>query len=340
MGIEILNMDKEQLEQYIRSIGEPRFRAGQILDWVYRKFAASFDEMSNLPQSLREKLAADCVIHPLSCEDSRVSRDGTIKYLLKLPDGHCIETVRIEHPDRITLCISTQVGCPVMCTFCASGAEGLVRNLGADEIVGQVMLTARMHKKQTTNIVVMGTGEPLLNTENLIPALYCLNDPDRAGIGARHMTVSTSGIVPGIYELADVGRQWNLAVSIQSPTDEGRARYIPDPFRYPLDEIVEACRYYTEKTSRMIFFEYVLIEGENDDRKSGEALARLARKAGARINVIPYNRTVGDYSGPGQSALEDFNNLLNDRGVTATVRSSRGSDIMAACGQLRARAGR
>jgi len=200
------------------------------------------------------------------------------------------------------------------------------------------MFAAAMHKQQTNNIVVMGMGEPLLNTKNLIDALCCLNDPDRAGIGARHITVSTSGIVPGIYELADLEKQWNLAVSIHSPTDEGRAKFIPEQFRYPLGEIVDACKYYTGKTSRMIYFEYVLIEGVNDDRKHGEALARLARKAGARINVIACNKTVGDYRGPDDSRLEEFNLLLNDRGVTATIRSSRGADIMAACGQLRAEA--
>lgn len=335
----IIEMDRLQLETYVRDLGAERFRADQLRNAIYERFAISFDEMSTLPARLRERLETGAVICDVETAAERVSRDGTVKYLLELSDRNTVEMVWIPQPGRNTLCISSQVGCPVMCRFCASGEGGLQRNLTPAEIACQVLLAARIHGEKPDNIVVMGVGEPLLNFDNLAAALAVLNDKDRFGIGARRITVSTSGIVPAMRRLADLGRQYNLAVSIHAPDDRLRAVFIPDHHRYGLDEIVDACVYYYRRTNRKPTFEYVLVAGRNDEIENARQLGLLAERAGTKVNLIPCNPG-GDDGPPSRTRVHAFLRELEARGIGATVRAGRGADITAACGQLRSAARR
>ncbi len=330
-------MDRLQLEAYVRGLGAERFRADQLRNWIYERFAVSFDEMRTLPARLRERLGEEAVVCDVETAAERVSRDGTVKYLLELSDRNIVEMVWIPQPGRNTLCVSSQVGCPVMCRFCASGEGGLQRNLAPAEIACQVILASRIHGEKPDNIVVMGVGEPLLNFDNLAAALAILNDEDRCGIGARRITVSTSGIVPGMRRLADTGRQYNLAVSIHAPDDRLRAAFIPDHYRYGLDEIVNACVYYHRRTSRKPTFEYVLVAGRNDGIEDARRLGLLAERAGAKVNLIPCNPR-GGCCPPSQTRVYAFLRELETRGIGATVRAGRGADVTAACGQLRSTA--
>ncbi len=331
----IKDLAPEALQDWLVQEGQPRFRLKQIQDWLYAKWALDFDQMKNLPASLRERLAGRFRAFSLEALETQRAADGTEKFLFALADGESIETVLIRAPGRNTVCVSTQVGCAVGCVFCASGRGGLVRDLTPSEIVDQVVFACRQLGERVDNIVVMGMGEPLLNLGNLTRALEQIGDPGKLGIGARHVTISTSGIVPGIQQLADCGRQWNLALSLHATDDAKRARLIPDSRRYPLPDVLDACRYYREKSGRMVTLEYTVLQGKNDTPPDLEALAAIALDLRAKVNLIPYNPTGGGLRAPDREAVARFEAGLLQRGVQATVRREKGSDIMAACGQLR-----
>ena len=331
------DISNDELLTLLKSWNQPAFRAKQIRTWLYGpRFAASYDEMANLPTSLREKLAGAVAPFALNVVQALTDpEDRTIKWLSELQDGNTIETVLIRVPQRTTVCISTQVGCAVRCVFCASGRYGLVRDLTKAEIIDQVMLACRELGKRVDNVVVMGMGEPLMNLDNLVAALDELGSPETIDLGNRHVTISTSGIVPGIRRLAELHRPWNLALSLHAVTDEERARIIPTEHRYPLEEIFDACEYHRELTNRMLTLEYALIDGRNDDRHTLERLAAIARRLRAKVNLIPCNPNASNCKSPGVRRCREALAFLETAGVQASLRISHGQNILAACGQLR-----
>ncbi|MFN3421114.1 MAG: 23S rRNA (adenine(2503)-C(2))-methyltransferase RlmN [Armatimonadota bacterium] len=324
----LVGMTTEELEAFVEEFGEQKYRGRQLALWIYRKGVMTFDAMTDLPKSLREKLSEVAAINPLQVIDVKVSADGTTKYLSKLLDSETVECVFIPHSDWDTICVSTQVGCPIGCKFCASG-ESYARNLTAGEIVGQVLIAKR---RDNPNIVFMGMGEPLLNFDNLVKALKLLNQ--EVGIGARRMTVSTVGIVQGIRKLARLGMQVNLAISLHAPNDQLRQKLIPAKLP-PISEIMKACWEYFQATKRRISFEYVLLRGVNDKVEHAVELSRLLKDMPCHVNLIPYNPTVGEFERPSKAVVERFRQVLADQGIAVTVRHERGTDIQGACGQLR-----
>ncbi|MBP5300039.1 MAG: 23S rRNA (adenine(2503)-C(2))-methyltransferase RlmN [Victivallales bacterium] len=327
----------EELLGLLKSWGQPAFRAKQIRAWLYApRFAASYDEMNNLPAVLRAQLSEAALPFSLKVVKTLTDpADGTVKWLSELADGNTIETVLIRVPRRTTVCVSTQVGCAVQCVFCASGRGGLVRNLSKAEIIDQVVLACRELGERVDNVVVMGMGEPLMNLDNLVAALDELGSPEAIDLGNRHVTISTSGIVPGIRQLAELRRSWNLALSLHAVTDAERARIIPGPNRYPLAEIFAACEYHRELTNRMLTLEYALIAGRNDDRATLAQLSEIARRLHAKVNLIPCNPNASNCKSPGLRRCREALAFLEDSGVQASLRLSHGQGILAACGQLR-----
>ena len=326
--------------------GEPAFRASQVLEWVYRKRATGFDAMTNLGASLREWLATEFSLRSLQLVRQQGSPGGTRKLLLRLGDGRLIECVLIpanpdlygEPSDRLTLCVSSQVGCAFDCKFCASGLAGFTRNLTPGEFVEQVLLAEELSGERVDNLVFMGMGEPLANLPNLLQAIEIMNAPWGIGIGARHMTVSTSGLAPQIRKFADQPRQIRLAISLHGATDEIRNQIMPINQRYNLDTLFEALHYYAERKKQKITFEYILIAGVNDSLKDAENLAARARPLRAKVNLIPYNTVEGlPWGRPSESQQEAFLATLRRLGAQATLRREKGHDIDAACGQLRLR---
>ena len=333
----ILGITKENINECIGKV--PDFRLKQIQNWMYKNYIFSPLEMKNLPNGLRNQLAANYIWeYPKVIEVSRTS-DKTEKFLVKLKDGEHIEFVLISSPKRITLCLSTQVGCPIQCKFCASGVFGLKRNLFPEEIVVQFLIASKAIGKAPDNIVFMGIGEPLLNFDNFTVALDKICSPEYLNYAARRITVSTSGIPKQIKKLANLEKQWNLAVSVHAPDDKTRALLIPDKSRYPLTDIFEACKYYFEKTGRLITFEYTLIKDVNDTMQHAAKLAVLAKKIRAKINIIPYNPVPGaGFEKPTELTCRRFADALEQtRGIICTLRLEKGSRIDAACGQLRIR---
>ena len=336
----IRSLGAEELAAWLQDKGQPLFRAKQIREWLDSKLAMSFDEMQNIPKGLRELLDAEFAVSSLTIAEEFRSNDKTVKWVSSLRDGAKIETVLIHAPSRCTVCVSTQVGCAVRCAFCVSGHHGLVRNLTTDEIVDQVLLASHDAGKFVDNIVVMGSGEPMHNLDNLIPALERICDQENGfGLGARHITISTSGIPNGIRRLAALQRPWNLAVSLHAPDDRIRAMIIPDRCRYPISEIMEACEYYRESTGRMITFEYVLVDGVNASLSDARKLARIARNARAKVTLIPLNHGAAQWRAPSQDDCRKFLEMLESSGVQATIRLRKGDKIRAACGQLAAKKG-
>jgi len=326
-------------------LGEgPAYRRKQIAEWLYQKRAGSIAEMSNLPAPLRQHLEATYDFSALKLTRMTGSTDTTRKLLWELRGGDYIESVLIpaspdlfgERSDRFTLCVSTQVGCAYGCKFCASGLEGWKRNLSAGEIVAQILETERATKVRINNLVFMGMGEPLANYANLMLALNLINAPWGVGIGARHITVSTSGLAPQIRELADQPLQIRLALSLHGATDDVRQQIMPVNRKYPLKELLEACADYQEKKRKMMTLEYILIEGVNDSTEQAALLAKHARRLHAKVNLIPYNTVEGlEWRRPNDFAIDRFAAVLHSAKVTATVRREKGHDIDAACGQLR-----
>jgi 23S rRNA (adenine2503-C2)-methyltransferase len=333
----IKNLTEADLTDWLKYRGHAAFRLKQIRHWLYVRWEVQFADMGNLPAALRQALAAEFLAFGLDPVETQEADDGTVKWLFRLSDGESLETVLIRTPERQTVCISTQVGCPVRCTFCASGRDGLVRDLEPAEIVDQVIAACRHRQQRVDNIVVMGMGEPLLNLDNLVAALDLICGPEHLGIGARHVTISTSGIVPGIHRLAELRRQWHLALSLHALTDEARARLIPSRHRYPLAEIVEACRYYRDCTGRIVTLEYALMAGGNDSEADAVGLASLARNLDAKINLIPCNEVSEHHRAPDERHVRAFEESVRGLGAKVTLRQRKGERIQAACGQLRRR---
>jgi 23S rRNA (adenine2503-C2)-methyltransferase len=364
--IDIKSLTREELEAQFKIWAEPVYRVTQLLEWLYVRRAATWDAMTNLPKKLRAQLLENFSLQTLELVRKQGSRDITQKFLWKLADGAFIESVLIpanpalygEASDRHTLCVSTQVGCAYGCKFCASGLDGWKRNLTPNEIVEQVLAIERWNENESktdnpgetgpasrastletrliNNLVIMGMGEPLSNYENLLKALRILNAPWGGGIGARKITISTSGLVPQIRRLADEPEQFRLAISLHGATDEVRQRIMPVNRKYPLKELTAALEYYQAQKDRMITFEYILIAGVNDALEQTRPLAALARHLRAKVNLIPYNKVEGlPWQRPDEAVCESFLDALEQQKVPATLRREKGHDIDAACGQLR-----
>jgi 23S rRNA (adenine2503-C2)-methyltransferase len=334
----------EELADFLEKRGVvASYRAKQITDWIYKKRVASFDAMTDLPNELRTDLAAEFEAPKTEVVRVLGSKDATQKFLFRLRDQNLIESVLIpaspalygQPSDRRTICVSSQVGCAYGCKFCASGLEGFSRNLDAAEMVQQLIAVEQNSGEKIDNVVFMGMGEPLANLKNLLRAIRIINAPWGLGIGARHITVSTSGLAPQIRELANEPTQFRLALSLHGATDEVRGQIMPVNRRYPLKVLLEACDYYVAKKRRMTF-EYILIAGVNDTDEQAHELAKIARGLSAKINLIPYNTVEGlDWSRPPRARQEKFQSILRNHGVVATLRREKGHDIAAACGQLR-----
>ena len=333
----IKDISNNDILSWLKDHGQPAFRAKQLHEWIYTKLAISFDEMTNMPQGLRDALSQDFNCCSLKELQQLVSEDKTVKWLFELEDGNTIETVLIKAPERNTVCISTQVGCQVHCLFCASGKKGLVRNLTSSEIIDQVIFVSRHIGKLVSNIVVMGMGEPLHNFQNLTTALDIICSPDGLGLGARHVTISTSGIPNAIRRLAEMGRPWNLAVSLHAVNDRIRASIIPPKHRAPIADILKAANEYREATGRMVTLEYILIKGINASMDDALQLAAIARELHSKVNLIPSNSDDPHFPPPPADECAAFLAILTKRNVQATLRMRKGKDINAACGQLRRR---
>lgn len=330
------NFTEAEMKEFMKEIGEKAFRGTQVYSWIY-KGAKTFDDMKNIPKSLREKLEEVSYIGNIDIELKLESKDGkTKKYLFLLNDGNIIETVMMDYDSRVTVCVSNQVGCRMGCRFCASTMDGLVRNLEPWEILDQIMKIQEDTGKRVSNLVLMGSGEPLDNYDNTKQFLKIVNDEKGLNIGYRHITLSTCGIVPKIYELADLEIPINLAISLHSPYDEKRKEIMPVANKYSIKEILDACRYYIKKTNRRVTFEYSLIKGVNDGKKEAEALASLLKGMLCHVNLIPINEVdERDFKKPDKAFIYKFRDYLEERNIPTTVRISMGSDISGACGQLR-----
>lgn len=327
----------EELEKYIEELGEKKFHAKQIFKWLHREKVNSIDEMTDISKSLRDKLKEKTYILRLSVLQAQKSKkDGTIKFLIELPDNCAIESVFMKYNHGNTICVSTQVGCKMGCKFCASTKAGFERSLLASEIEGQIIAVENYTGERISNVVYMGIGEPLDNYDNVVKSVRLINYPLGLNIGARHISLSTCGIVPNIYKLADENIQCTLSISLHSTSDEERRKIMPIANRYTIKELLEACRYYIKKTGRRISFEYALINGVNDTKEVAIELSKLLRGMIAHVNLIPVNEIKnGVFSKPKEKNIEIFMNTLNSGGVVTTVRRELGSDIDAACGQLR-----
>ena len=332
-----------QLDE-LRSVAQPSYRARQITDWLYKKRVNSFAEMTDLPQVLRAKLADDFSFDRIEVVRVLGSADTTRKFLFRLSDGNLIESVLIpaspalygSPSDRRTICLSTQVGCAYGCKFCASGLDGWKRNLRPNEIVNQIIAVERESGERIDNIVFMGMGEPLANYDNVLGAIQIINAPWGIRIGARHITISTSGLVPQIRKLAEQPLQIRLAVSLHGATDDVRSGIMPVNRKYNLSALLEACRYFTSRKKQRITFEYILIAEVNDSDKQARELAKHAHALDAKLNLIPYNNVEGlDWVRPSPGRQKRFLAVLRAAGVRATLRREKGDDIAAACGQLR-----
>lgn len=338
----IYDLTFEALIEFLAELGEPKFRAQQVWNWLYTKYVNEFSDMRNLPKTLVEKLAETAVIHTATIASEQYSSDGqTKKVLFQLPDGQYIETVLMRYEKRRTLCISTQAGCAMGCVFCATGQMGFFRNLTVSEIVAQVLFFANelaQTEEHVTNIVMMGMGEPLHNYNNTLAALDRLTDETGFNLGARKITISTVGLVPAIRRYADEQRQTPLAISLHAATDAERDKLIPVNSRWPIDDLIEACHYYIEQTGRRLTFEWALISGENDTIEQARALGNLLHGMLCHVNLIPLNPTSGYSGGPSsKERVDGFQAELSYYGVSSTVRVRRGIDIQAGCGQLRDR---
>lgn len=332
---DIRDLSFDELRAVLAEDGEPAYRAEQVFAWLYRRGASSFAEFTDLPRPLRDRLAARFSLRPLEAAEVRRSADGTTKTLFRLSDGWNIETVFIPSGTRRTICLSTQAGCKFSCAFCASGKGGFHRHLTPGEILGQVLHFRSGPDAGLTNLVFMGMGEPLDNLDNVERVLRVLNDPRGFGFAARRMTVSTCGLVPGIERFARIDLQINLSISLHAADDETRNRLMPVNRRYPLAELISACEDYLAAGGRKITFEYVLLKGVNDRPADAERLARLARRLGAKVNLIAFSPVEGlPFERPDPEAASAFAGRLRNKGTAVTVRSSKGSDIQAACGQL------
>ena len=332
----IKSMTLSEISQVLKELGQPAFRSKQVYSWLH-KGVRSYEEMTNLPKQLRDTLRSRYPIcAPEVVRKQESQRDGTIKYLWKLSDGNCVETVLMRYHYGNTVCISTEVGCRMGCAFCASTLGGLVRPLEPYEMLDQVLFTQVDSGLPVSHIVLMGIGEPLDNLANVLRFLELVNSPEGMNISMRHISLSTCGLVPKIDELAEEKLQISLAISLHGPNDEIRNRIMPVNKAYPVKELLAACRRYYEKTSRRIHFEYAMIQGVNDAPEQAKELLALLKGLPAHVNLIPLNKVEESPLKPStKAAVAEFQNILEKGGVTATVRRTLGSDIDASCGQLR-----
>ena len=335
--ININELTFEELENFIEELGEKKFHARQIFKWIHREKVLDFDQMTDISKALREKLKERTYILELKvieCQKSK--KDGTMKFLIELPDSNAIESVLMKYHHGNTICVSSEVGCKMGCKFCASTKEGFVRPLLASEIEGQLLTVERYTGEKISNIAYMGIGEPLDNYDNVVKSIRQINYPLGLNIGARHISLSTCGLVPNIYRLANENIQCTLSISLHATTDEKRRQTMPIANKYTIKEILDACKEYIRITGRRISFEYALIYGQNDSKEDALALAKLLKGMIAHVNLIPVNEIKnGVYKKAPEKNIEEFMNTLNSCGVVTTVRRELGSDIDAACGQLR-----
>ncbi len=343
--VNLKDLTPDELVAFVRELGEPAFRARQLLRWIYTARETDFERMTNLSLKLRSRLQEKAEIPELQLKEERHSEQETTKYLFTLPDGEVIESVRMHYlgddvgPGRVAVCISTQVGCAMACDFCASGKLGLRRNLATWEIVDQVLQIQKRLDEQgerVANVVFMGIGEPLHNYRNTLRAVRMINSPEGLGIGMRHLTVSTAGLVPRIRELAAEKLPLRLAISLHATNDELREKIMPVNRKWKLDSLLEACRDYQEATGRRVTFEYVLLDGINDSVEEAHELVRLLSGMHSLVNLIPWNPIEGvPYKRSRPARVRAFQEVVEKSGIKCTVRQEKGSDIAAACGQLR-----
>lgn len=332
----IKDYNLDELTKELESIGEKKFRAEQIFKWLYVEKVKSFDEMTNLSLELRKKLKENFDICNFEIVKKLVSKDGTIKYLFGLNDGNAIESVLMEYHFGKSVCVSSQIGCKMGCKFCASTGIPFIRSLTSGEIVEQIIAIEQDTGSKVSNVVFMGIGEPMDNFDNVLNAIGILNNPKGLNIGARHISVSTSGVVPRIYEFADKDIQCTLSISLHSADDEVRSSMMPVNNAYNIEELMKACRYYIAKTNKRISFEYALAKDNNDNLQDAKKLVDLLQGMLCHVNLIPINKIEnGNYQKSSLENIIKFRDYLNDHGIVATIRRELGSDINAACGQLR-----
>ena len=334
--IDIRSMYMDELENWMKAEGQPAFRAKQVFQWLHEKYVASAEEMTNLPKDLRTKLGESGIVTIKEELRQESASDGTVKFLYQLQDDQMIETVFMRHDYGNSVCISSQAGCRMGCRFCASTIGGLVRNLTASEMLEQIYASSRAMGERISHVVVMGTGEPLDNYENLIRFLRLLTDEKGYNLSTRNITVSSCGIVPRIYDLADENLPITFALSLHAPTDEERKELMPVAHRYTLAETLDACRAYFDRTGRRVTFEYSLVKGKNDSKEQAIKLAKLLAGMNCHVNLIPINPVEErEYEKSDQDSIAKFKLTLEKNHINATIRKSMGSDIDAACGQLR-----
>ena len=336
-AVNLIGMDAAALERFFAEQGEKPFRARQLLHWIHQRGETDFARMSDLAKRLRDKLGARARIDPPVIVGDTLAEDGTRKWLLKVDDANAVEAVFIPETNRGTLCVSSQAGCVLDCAFCSTGKQGFNRNLSTAEIIGQLWLANRLleGERPVSNVVMMGMGEPLLNLDNVIPALRLMLDDNAYGLSRRRVTVSTSGVIPGMDRLRDECPV-ALAVSLHAPNDELRDRLVPVNRKYPLRPLIAACNRYLESAPRdFITFEYVMLEGVNDDDKHARELSRIAERVRCKFNLIPFNPFPGsEFARSGAERIRRFAEILQRAGLTVTTRKTRGDEIAAACGQL------
>ena len=334
----IKNYNLEELKEELKKIGEKPFRAEQIFKWLYQEKVTNFNDMTNISIDLRNKLEKNYRIGNFKIVKKLESIDGTKKYLFDVGDteGNLIESVLMEYHHGYTICVSSQIGCKMGCKFCASTGIPFARNLESGEIIEQLLEIERDEKIKISNIVFMGIGEPLDNFDNVMNAISILNNPKGLNIGARHISISTSGVVPRIYELADRKMQCTLSISLHSSNNKTRSEMMPVNNVYPIEELIKACKYYIEKTNKRISFEYALAKDNNDNLEDAKKIVELLKGMLAHVNLIPINKIEdGNYTKSTNENIIKFRDYLNDHGIVATIRRELGSDINAACGQLR-----
>ena len=332
----IKDYNLEELKKELQSMDEKAFRAEQIFKWLYQEKVRSFDEMTNLSLDLRNKLKQNYTICNYNILKKQESKDGTIKYLFDVLDGNAIETVLMSYHHGYSICVSSQIGCKMGCKFCASTGINFIRSLTSGEIVEQIIAVEQDQNIRISNVVFMGIGEPLDNYDNVVNAIHIINNPKGLNIGARHISVSTSGLVPKIYQLADENIQCTLSISLHATNNEKRSGMMPVNNAYPIEELIQACKDYIAKTNRRISFEYALAKDSNDNLDDAKELVKLLKGMLCHVNLIPINKIEnGQYSKSTNENIMRFRDYLNDHGIVATIRRELGSDIDAACGQLR-----
>ncbi len=332
----IKDYNLDELKQLMVELGEKPYRAEQIFKWIFIENVTSFDEMTNISIDLRNKLKENFDLHIFNIIQKQVSKDGTKKYLFDVLDGNAIESVLMEYKHGFTICVSSQIGCKMGCKFCASTGVKFARNLSSGEIVEQLLAVQRDENIKISNLVFMGIGEPLDNYDNVMKAIKILNNQKGINMGARHISISTSGLVPKIYKLADEDLQCTLSISLHSSNNKKRSEMMPVNDVYNIEELIKACKYYIEKTNKRISFEYALAKEDNDNLKDAKELVKLLNGMLCHVNLIPINRIEnGKYSKSTNENIMKFRDYLNEKGIVATIRRELGSDIDAACGQLR-----